>query len=411
MDASNPDAYALDSLDQLIGCSSAVSYLRAFAADINKGVARRPLILHGPPGTGKTAAAHKLAEENGWNVVEMSAADYRDRESIERRIVSASTTRSLFGARNLILLDEIDELAPRFDKGASAAISRLLSESKNPVIFIANNMWDQSIVFLRGKADGVEFRKLTPLQVSNVLNALAKRLGIGARGETMDLISGRCAGDVRSAINDFIAMHDAPEEAFESVGLRDRKNDIFVVLDKIFSANTMAASMRAAATTESDLSNDMLINWIEENLPKRYKDSRDLYNALTALSDGSAYLTRANRSQYYTYWRYMKVLVSAGVTLSKSRYPEITERYTFPRIISQLSKSKEERNKGSAIAEKLQRQVHTNSKNVVRSEMRLISQIAKKALEGEKDKEMVYGFFMRKYSMSDDEVDWIAAMN
>ena len=149
------DRSYIDSIDEVAGNPAAIDFVRRFGADIESGRARKPLMIYGPSGTGKTLLAHMLAKAMGWNLVEMSAADYRDGESITRLLHAAAVSRSIFGARNMILLDEIDDLAGRFDAGAASAITALIEKSRNPIVFTANDMWDQSISFLRARAEPV----------------------------------------------------------------------------------------------------------------------------------------------------------------------------------------------------------------------------------------------------------------
>ena len=42
------------------------------------------VVLHGSPGVGKTSAAHALANDLGWPVLEMNASDARTADEIER---------------------------------------------------------------------------------------------------------------------------------------------------------------------------------------------------------------------------------------------------------------------------------------------------------------------------------------
>lgn len=397
----------IDSIDDVVGNRDAISYLKGFVLDVDKGVKRRPVLVYGPSGTGKTLAVHLLAAGCGWNVVEMSASDYRDSDSIERRLHVSSNTKSLFGKTNVLLLDEIDELSGRHDDGAAQAINRLISYSKSPIIMIANNMWDRKISFLRGKTDNVEFKKLHSSDIIIVLNNVAKRLKAGVNANIIESIAGRSAGDARSAINDLIVMIGSDDSMLESIGLRDRKSDVFSVLDKIFGSNTMSAPLRAMAS--SDVDNEMLMKWIDENLPYRYSQPVDLYNAYTMLANATRFSTRASRKQYYTYWRYMNVMMSSGVALSKSSYPDNRRRYAFPKVISSLSSTKDSRGSETEIARKLQRRVHQNLREIKSTIVPLMAEMARAAQLGSGD-EAVYDFFAAKFGMSEKEVKSMLAV-
>jgi replication factor C large subunit len=396
--------YMPASLDKIVGNPGVVGRLRLFANDSDKGVARTPLMLFGPSGVGKSVSAHLLAAERGWNVVELNASDYRDRETIERRLLSAATSKSIFGKRNMILLDEVDELF-REDKGAGSAIAAVLSAAKNPVILIANDMWDQRISFLRGKTEPIEFKRLTRDDLARILADFCSSKSYAVKKEEIETFAAMANGDARSAINDLYAAMGGDADMSEVMGIRDRKIDVFSMLDKVFMANTMAASLRAVGN--SDLTNDMLIKWIEENIPNRYQYIDDMARAFAMLAESSAYSTKANRSQYYTYWRYMKVLMSAGVSLSKDHYPSNSKRYAFPRVIKELSASKSDRRKAYAIAEKLQGRVHSSTKRIAREEMGIIAMMIKRAEADGETTESISEQLARSYGFGDEEISYI----
>ena len=406
------DLYNVETLEGILGNDGAVGKLRGFAASINRGSKNPPLLVYGPSGIGKSAAVHLLAKENNWNVVELNASDYRNKETIETRLVSAATSKPLFSRKNLILLDEIDELAAGFDKGSGAAISNLLSQSKQPVIFIANDMWDQSISFLRGKVEPVEFKKIQTDVVQKILLSLHSRFSLDVSKSSIEIMANRANGDARSAINDLSVLigTDGNEEVTEVIGLRDRKIDVFNLLDKIFLTNSFSASLRSI--TNSDLTNDMLIKWIDENIPKRYRHSEELYGAFDSLALATVFGSRATRTQYYTYWRYMNVLTSSGVALSKTRYPDTRFSYSFPKVIKELSGSKTSRGQDKIIASKLQRRFHSSLGKIIRNEMRLISQMLNKSAKEDKEsKAELSDYLSATYQLDDKEISYLLEKN
>jgi replication factor C large subunit len=396
--------YMPASLDKLVGLGGVVARLRLFANDTDKGVARTPLLLHGPSGVGKSVSAHLLAAERDWNLVELNASDYRDKETIERRLLSAATSKSIFGKRNMILLDEVDELF-RDDSGAASAIGAIISKAKNPVVLIANDMWDQRISFLRGKTEPIEFKKLAKDDIVKVLGDFCASKSYDPKKADMEAFAAMSNGDARSAINDLYAAIGSDADVSDIMGVRDRKIDVFSMLDKVFMANTMAASLRAVGN--SDLTNDMLIKWLEENIPNRYQQIDDMQRAFSMLAESSAYGTKAMRAQYYTYWRYMKVLMSAGISLSKDHYPSNSKRYAFPRIIKELSASKAERKKSELVAESLQSKLHSSTRRMVRNEMVLMSMMIKRSLQNGEDPDALSEQLVRSFGLSDDEAAYL----
>ena len=359
------DKYAPTTLNGIVGNSNAVRLLADFATRVHRGEKTKPLMVFGATGTGKTSAAHALAYSNGFELLELNAADYRNADTLRKVLLPASRSRGLFSKTILILLDEIDELSGRFDSGAESTIGQLIRESKQPVIFTATDFWDQKISFLRNAVDKVEFKKATSTDISRLLEKIAKQEGIEVSPAVIQELARRSDGDVRGAINDLEAMLGADVELLESLGTRDRKLEVFGVLDKIFTTRNFDMPRNAVAKSDVDLG--MLINWIDENIPKRYPMNSELSGAYDSLAAASRFYEKAGRKSYYGYYRYASVLASSGIAMANNGRVTMLKQYAFPSNIRYLSTSKKDRNAMDSIAERLSPMLHTNKKNIIRS--------------------------------------------
>ncbi|MGC8651690.1 MAG: replication factor C large subunit [Candidatus Micrarchaeia archaeon] len=397
--------YEVKRLDDLMGNDNAIKQMELYASDIRSGKKRRPLLLYGPSGTGKTTAALLLANMEDWNVIEFNASDYRDSESIAAKLLPAATSTTLFHRHSLILLDEIDELAMHFDKGASSAVLELIEKSKHPIIFTANDRWSQKISFLREKVDYVEFLKISNDDIRRLLEALAKKNSLRISAENIKAIAYMSNGDARSAINDLFTIAGLDGDATELLGVRDRKIDIFNFLDHVFLANSFAGPLRALA--EVDIQNDMLLNWLEENIPARYVHSEDVSSAYNALAAASMFYNCASRSQYYTYWRYANSFMSSGVALAKRHKPDTMHRYTFPRVIKQLSATKSGRGRAIVIAAELQHTFHSSKRHIINNEMHMIANEARWARKNGISDGEIHDNMTYMYGLTTDEQDYI----
>jgi len=69
---------------------------------------KKPVILHGPTGTGKTSAVYALAKDLDYDVIEINASDERNKDRIHEVVGNAINQRSLFGRGRIVLVDEVE---------------------------------------------------------------------------------------------------------------------------------------------------------------------------------------------------------------------------------------------------------------------------------------------------------------
>ena len=200
------EKYAPIPLNMIIGNRNQIDRLINYGAEVQSGKKQRPLLIYGPTGTGKTAAAHAFAYSNGFEIIEFDASDYRDAETLQKRLLPATTSRNLFGSKIIVIFDEIDEISARFDKGIEGILTKLFRESKCPVILTANDYWSRSLVFLREYVERIEFKKPSANDVVSLMNNILAKEGISMDKATVDIIANRANGDVRAALNDLEAL-------------------------------------------------------------------------------------------------------------------------------------------------------------------------------------------------------------
>jgi AAA family ATPase len=85
----------------------------------------RGLLLHGPPGTGKTHLARAIATSTGSSVIivngpELSSAYHGETEASLRRVFSDARAK----APCIIVLDEVDAICPRREDSAGGEVEK-----------------------------------------------------------------------------------------------------------------------------------------------------------------------------------------------------------------------------------------------------------------------------------------------
>ncbi len=268
------------------------------------------VVIYGSPGVGKTSAAHALANDMGWPLLEMNASDARTADEIERFAGRAAANTTLDGGRQLIILDEADNLHRHKDRGGAAAMTDLVKTATQPIVLIANDYYEMS----RGLRDAcreIEFRDVSARSIVPVLRDICRQEGVEFDEAVLKRIAETNRGDLRGAIKDLQSRaREGRIEAEGSEGERDRTEDIFALLDAVLKEESAEEALRTAYAT--DETPDNLLQWVEDKVPKVYADG-ELADAYEHLSNADVWLGRVRATQNYSYWRYATDNVAAGV--------------------------------------------------------------------------------------------------
>ncbi len=250
-------------LKEVLGNGKAVSELEAWARAWERGVPdKRAVVLYGPAGVGKTSAALALAEEMGWDQIEMNASDSRTAAAISKVAGAAARMMTFSGKKRLVILDEADNLYGSADRGGSAAMLRLVREADQPVVLIANDYYGLSKPLREGTL-GIQFRRITKSTVLSALREICRAEGAACTPELIAEIADMANGDLRSAINDLQAALEGSREVGEvATAVRDAKASIFDGVAKILRGSSLGEAVQIAWSL--DESPEDLVHWIDE---------------------------------------------------------------------------------------------------------------------------------------------------
>jgi replication factor C large subunit len=271
---------------------------------------KKAALIHGPVGCGKTSAVYALASELGYELLELNAGDFRDKEKIKGIVGRAISQRSLFFKRKMILIDEIDNLSSK-DRGGINEILSVIYSTSSPVIMCANKPFEKRLNPLRKAAAMVEFKKVSRNDTISILQRICENENISASENALKQLALLSDGDIRAAINDLHASgNDIGQVA---VSKRDQEVAIFDALRSIFRSSTMSV---LHAIDNVDMDFEEVILWIDENITLEY-NNRELYGAYLAISKADIFKRRIMRQNYWRLLVYATAMLTAGVAMSK----------------------------------------------------------------------------------------------
>jgi replication factor C large subunit len=325
---------------------------------------KRAILLYGPAGVGKTSLVLAYGREHGYDVVEVNASDWRDEARVKAVVGESSLQATLEGStKKIILVDEVDGIAGKEDAGGIAALSRIIDETRVPLVLVANNPWDPKLAPIREKCLMLEFRRLKKTEVVKRLREIAEMEGIKVSDAVLEKLAERSEGDLRSAINDFQAIAGGrkvvDERALEALGSRNRVREIFDALRMVFNAKSVRAARAALEGLEVDL--DMVYTWILDNAPEQIPDPADLAEAFEALARADLILARVNRKQEWRLMRYAIPVMTGGVALARKHKPSGFVKFMFPPRIRFLQATSAERELRRSIAQKIATRLHLST--------------------------------------------------
>ena len=342
---------------EIIGQDKAIDELKKFLKEFPK---KKALLLYGPPGTGKTSLVHAAAHEYNLEIFELNASDLRNRQKLEEILKPASAQKSLFKKSKIILMDEVDGVTGS-DYGGIPELVKIIEQTKFPILMTCNDVWQSKLSPVRAKSKIIELKPLDLGKIISLLVKVAEKEGLNKDPRYLKTIAIKSQGDLRAALND-LQSYSTPEELI--VDLDEKRNieeNIFSLLRKLFKEKAPFLDL----FDSSSLSLDEILLWIEENIPKEYKNEV-LAKAYYALSNADIFRGRIYKNQYYRFLVYQNIFQSAGISLAKSSPLIGFTTYEKPKRILKIWMHNKKTEKKKSISKKYARLVHCSTKRIMR---------------------------------------------
>lgn len=173
----------------------------------------RAIIISGPPGIGKTTAAHLAAKLEGYDVLETNASDARSKRLVEAGVSDVMNNTSLRGffagdgktvdaakKKLVLVMDEVDGMSAG-DRGGVGALAKFCKKTEIPLILICNERRLPKMKPFDHVAFDVRFNRPTVDQVRSRIMTICHREGLKLPPPVVDALIEGSNKDIRQIIN------------------------------------------------------------------------------------------------------------------------------------------------------------------------------------------------------------------
>ncbi|ODQ80403.1 hypothetical protein BABINDRAFT_161349 [Babjeviella inositovora NRRL Y-12698] len=234
--------------------------------EVNPDPFQRPrkkiLLIHGPPGIGKTTVAHVLSKQMGYDIMEINASDERSGVRIKDKVHNSLTSMTFSGKPNVLVADEVDGAAENgfirvltdliyHDSRAVANYQREKSRGDRkkqpflmrPIITICNDLYAPALEKLKPHCEILSFKKpgerLIRERLTEVLR-LERKLGLFTKKEVADVVNVN-GGDIRSCLNYLQFNSGDKGPSVSQTSTKDTQVNWYAIVNRLFSRNNRPA--------------------------------------------------------------------------------------------------------------------------------------------------------------------------
>ncbi|KAI4105814.1 MAG: hypothetical protein L6R37_002561 [Teloschistes peruensis] len=232
----------------------------------------RAVIIYGPPGIGKTTAAHLAARLEGYDIVESNASDTRSKKLVETGLKGVLDTTSLLGyfagdgkkveaaKKNLVLImDEVDGMSAG-DRGGVGALAAVCKKTTVPMILICNERKQPKMAPFDRVTYDLPFRRPTVDQIRSRIMTICFREKLSVPPNVINALIEGSGADIRQIIN-MLSTAKLDQEAmdFDSSKKMSKSWEKHVVLkpwdiaSKILGGGMFAQSSKASLNNKIEL--------------------------------------------------------------------------------------------------------------------------------------------------------------
>ncbi|MCE7734475.1 MAG: replication factor C large subunit [Candidatus Heimdallarchaeota archaeon] len=398
------EKYRPKSRTDLVGNDTVISQLLEFLSTWNHKKSRPAILLVGPPGCGKTSVTHAIANDLDFLVTEVNASDARSKNRINDalRITSEFQRLDFEDKKQLILMDEVDGLSGRYDRGGLNEFMKILKNTKYPVICTANDPESDKILTLmrRMKIRKLDFHRLEEYEIISLLEKIASKENFNLDENILEKIAENSAGDIRAAINELESLYYGKE--IGNLEKRDKAKVLTETFNDLYRAKNYHEASRVWSNAPSTYL-PLLLHLFDQT-SKQCRTSEELYKSYVQIANADLVLTRIMKTQNWGLLKYFFAFIGPGIALSKDPkyFNRISKLNNLPNQFKLRGIAKNKHAKASLLAPKIVSNLHISTRKFVFEEFDLFVKI----LTGRKGAEIAAWL-----DLDDDELDILQKLN
>jgi replication factor C large subunit len=360
------EKYRFKNIEQFIGNEQSRSDVLRWIKNWIKGT--KPLIIIGPPGTGKTSFVTSLASFFNYDLIELNASDFRNKSNLESIINPLLSNNSILGKKLLLFLDEVDGISGRDDSGGLNFLISTLKNSNIPIIMAANSK-NSRIKEIIKNSKMVEFYPLSPFSSYLLLQNLLTVEGISLELDQKLVLIEKSNGDIRSLLN---LVQSKLQGDYESLRNNSKVLSVEDCVNLFFSTETVSQLKRVLiqsdilylspkfGSTPEERMRDIVYALFSSIVANEKKISLvDIAKVLDALSQFDLYVNKIYKNREWHLLRYANDMlisklfdITRGLPIKYSQY-----NIPFPLIGSIFIRGQSTRMVGKLLSKIF----HTNS--------------------------------------------------
>jgi len=332
---------------------------------------KKGVLLSGNPGIGKTSAVRVVAQEMGFNVVELNASDARSqkrlREVVEeslnnrrmtdffaaKKVNAKAVKKKKAATRNLIIMDEVDGMSSG-DRGGLAELTKFIKKTKVPIVCICNDRNSQKMRSFRSWCLDLIFRKPTAQQIAHRLSRIAANEGFQMEMPAIHKLAESTNGDIRQMLH--MLQFWSNDDSKKQISFRDVKDRMSNAgKDLTVGLWDVAPSFFRGGQSMLDLINNYFVDYsmiplmVQESYLKLNRHQRTggrnwssgemqaIAVAAQSIADGDLIEARVRQSQQYSALPYHAVLSSIKPGHYAQSVGRMSTMMQFPRWMANNS--------------------------------------------------------------------------